>query len=224
VTDGDNVAMIAEDTSNFDDAVNAFTKALPAAHVIRVDKDQSGATIAPEICAWTPKKYDFVYPLFAPTHYLEMVHEAQCHPKYLGIGLTQGIDAVANLGCPDTRGAQFFNPSPAWHNRQNFDPAFEKAIAAKRQKEGSATDDDIVWLLWGLMKTVGALLKDAGPDLSREGFISAAEQASVHTGVYPDLHFTQSDHFGANQVHVLENVCNGDSGYYITKQSFVSKF
>jgi branched-chain amino acid transport system substrate-binding protein len=214
--------MVAEDTPNFDDAVDAFSKALPGADVLRVDKEQNGATIAPNLCTGTLKKYDFVYPLFAPVHYLEMVHAAECHPKYLGVGLTQGIDAVANLGCPDTAGAQFFNPSPAWQDRQKFDPGFEKAVAA-----GKTTDDDIVWLLWGLMKTVGELLQAAGKNLTREGFIYAAERASIHSGVYPDLHFSPSNHFGATQVHVLENVCKrrgNANGYYVTKEAFKSRF
>jgi branched-chain amino acid transport system substrate-binding protein len=218
VTDGSNVVMIAEDTPNFDDAVDAFSKALPGADILRVDKEQNGSTIAPNLCTGTIKNYDFVYPLFAPVHYLEMVHAAECHPKYLGIGLTQGIDAVARLGCPDTAGAQFFNPSPAWVDRQKFDPGFEKAIAA-----GKTTDDDIVWLLWGLMKTVGQLLENAGKNLTREGFIYSTERASVHSGVYPDLHFSPTNHFGANQVHVIENVCSGQ-GHYVTKAAFKSKF
>jgi hypothetical protein len=222
VTDGSNVAMIAEDTPNFDDAVDAFTKALPGTEVIRVDKEQNGSTLAPSLCTGTLKKFDFVFPLFAPVHYLEMVHAANCHPKYLGIGLTMGIDTVARLGCPDTAGAQYFNPSPAYADRQKFDPEYAKAIAAATKK-GDDTDDDIVWLLWGLMKTVGQLLDNAGKNLTREGFIYATERASVRSGVYPDLQYSPTDHFGATQVHVLENVCSG-GGRYVTRAAFKSKF
>ena len=47
-----------------------------------------------------------------------------------------------------------------------------------------------MWLLWGLMKDVGALLQNAGQNLTRGGFISATDHASIKTGVYPDLQFS----------------------------------
>jgi hypothetical protein len=74
------------------------------------------------------------------------------------------------------------------------------------------------------MKSVGQLLEKAGKNLTREGFIYAAERASVHSGVFPDLHFSPSNHFGANQVHVIQNVCPSSGGHYVTKEAFKSKF
>ena len=160
-----------------------------------------------------------------------MAKATSCHPQYMGVGLTNGIDQVASTGCAannSTQGAEFFNPSPAWQDRNSFDPSFETAIAAARKANGgSFPDDDIVWLLWGLSKDVGDLLKNAGQNLTRSGFISATEHARVRTGIYPALQFSPSDHFGASSVNDLVNVCKSrgnDAGYYKTKYSFKSSF
>src|SRR5207244_798857 len=111
----------------------------------------------------------------------------------------------------------FFNPSPAWQDRNRFDPSFERAIAAARRQDPNFPDDDIVWLEWGLMKDVAQLLQAAGKDPTRQGFMVAAERGQVQTGDYPPLRFSPTDHFGAREVHVIENVCKqrgNDSGYY----------
>jgi hypothetical protein len=227
-SDDKRIAMVAEDTSNFDDAVAVFQKEFPGATVYRPSKNENGSTMAANLCTGTLKNYDFVFPLVAPVYYIAMANAADCAPQYAGIGLTEGIDAVANLGCPNTLNAQYFNPSQAWNDRNKFDPNFEKAIAAAKKDNSSFPDDDIVYLLWGLMKTVGALLDNAGQNLTREGFIYATERATgIHTGVFPDLNFTPDNHFGASQVHVLQNVCQtrGNSkGYYVTKYAFKSSF
>src|SRR5207248_9973835 len=126
-----------------------------------------------------------------------------CNPKYMGVGLTNGIDQVASTGCAannSTQNAEFFNPSPAWQDRAKYDKSYEVAIAATRKTNPNFQDDDSVWLLWGLMKTMGQLLKHAGPNLTRSGFITSTEHATVPSSVYPALHYTPSDHFGANTV------------------------
>src|SRR5256714_2570537 len=138
-SDNSQVVMIAEDTPNFDDAVAQFQKDFPSAKVYRPAKNDDGSSMAANICAGPQSIYKVVFPLVAPVYYLEMAKAASCHPQYLGIGLST-IDQVASTGCAanrSTEGAQFFNPSPAWQNRNQFDPSFEKAIAAARNPEGS---------------------------------------------------------------------------------------
>jgi len=230
-SDNAQVVMIAEDTPNFDDAVAQFQKDFPSAKVYRPAKNDDGSSMAPNICAGPQPIYKVVYPLVAPVYYLEMAKAASCHPQYLGVGLTNGIDTVANAGCAannSTDQAQFFNPSPAWQDRNKFDKTYETAIAAaEKATNNNFPNDDIVWLLWGLMKDVGALLQNAGQNLTRGGFISATDHASIKTGVYPDLQFSPSNHFGARQVHVLQNVCKSrgnQAGYYITKYAFKTSF
>ena len=231
VTSGKDVAMVAENSSNFDDAVSAFQKAFPGVTVYRAGKNDNGSSMAANLCTGTLPNFKVVYPLVAPVYYLEMAKAANCHPQYAGVGLTEGIDTVANAGCAannSTLNAQFFNPSPAWQGHEKYDPSYDKAIAAAGN---GFPNDDIVWLLYGLMKDVGSLLQQGGKNLTRQGFISTTAHATVHTGVYPDLKFTPDDHFGASSVNVLQNVCksrgsgqNQQDGYYVTKYAFKSSF
>jgi hypothetical protein len=230
VTDGHDVAMVAENSSNFQDAVNAFTQAFPGVTVYRPGKNDNGSSMAANLCTGSIKNFKVVFPLVAPVYYLEMAKAANCNPQYAGVGLTEGIDTVASAGCAannSTVDAQFFNPSPAWDKHYQFDRSYDTAIQAAQKDKSDYPNDDIVWLLWGLMKDVGGLLQQGGQNLTREGFIYSTSHASVRTGVYPDLHYSPSDHFGASQVQVLQNICKSrgnSAGYYITKYSFKTAF
>lgn len=218
-TDGARVAMVATNTPNFDDSVAALQQAFPGVKVFRPEKNESGTSMAGNLCTGTLKRYDVVFPLTAPTYYLQMAGAAQCRPQYVGVGVTMGLDTVARTGCQAgraTEGARFFSPAPAFADSNKFDPGF-------RQAAGSAADD-IMWLLWGSSKALHQGFDLAGPNLTREGFIQAMSSASIKTGIFPDLQFSPSDHFGANQVHLLRNVCTGSGGNYVTEAAFKSSF
>ena len=43
------------------------------------------------------KNFDVVYPLVDPNYYLAMAGGASCHPQYAGVGITMGIDQVAQV-------------------------------------------------------------------------------------------------------------------------------
>ena len=218
-TDAAKVAMVATNTPNFDDAVGAFSQAFPGVKVFRPEKNESGASMAGNLCTGTLKRYEVVFPLTAPTYYLQMAGAAQCKPQYVGVGVTMGLDTVARTGCQAgraTENARFFSPAPAYADSNKFDPAF-------RQQAGSG-GDDIMWLLWASSRVIHQALLEAGPNLSREGLIQALSTASIKTGILPDLKFSPSNHFGARQVHVLRNVCSGSGGNYVTEAAFVSGF
>jgi branched-chain amino acid transport system substrate-binding protein len=218
-TDGARVAMVATNTPNFDDSVAAFQQAFPGVKVFRPEKNESGTSMAGNLCTGTLKRYDVVFPLTAPTYYLQMAGAAQCRPQYVGVGVTMGLDTVARTGCQagrSTEGARFFSPAPAYADTNQFDPGF-------RQVAGSAADD-IMWLLWASSKALHQGFHMAGPNLTREGYIQTLSSASIKTGILPDLQFSPSDHFGANQVHVLRNVCSGSGGNYVTEAAFKSSF
>ena len=214
------VAMVATDTPNFDDAVQAFTRAFPGVTVFRHGKNERGSSMAQNLCTATQKKFDVVFPLTAPTYYLEMAKFAQCRPQYVGVGITMGLDTVASTGCEadgSTLNARFFSPAPAFQDAPRFEPSFRNA----------GGQDDIHWLLWGLSKTLHALFLKSGKNLTREGFAASTSRATILSGVFPDLRYSPSDHFGARQVHVLRNVCQrrgNQAGYYVTERAFASGF
>jgi branched-chain amino acid transport system substrate-binding protein len=220
VRDASRVAMVATDTSNFDDAVSAFTQAYPGVQVFRPGKNERGWSVAQNLCTATQKNYDVVFPLTAPTYYLEMAKSAQCRPRYVGVGITMGLDQVASTGCEGdqaTRGARFFSPAPAFQDSDRYDSGFRAA----------GGQDDIEWLLWGLSKSLHPLLLKAGKNLTREGFVQSTSQAAVRTRVFPDVRYSPRDHFGALNFSVIENVCQrrgNQAGYYVTRQAFVSGF
>jgi hypothetical protein len=220
VRDASRVAMVATDTANFDDAVAAFTQAYPGVRVFRPGKNERGWSVAQNLCTATQRNFDAVFPLTAPTYYLEMAKAAQCRPRYVGVGITMGLDQVASTGCEGdqaTRGARFFSPAPAFQDSDRFDRGFRAA----------GGQDDIEWLLWGLSKSLHQLLVKAGQNLSREGFVYSTSRASVRSGVFPDAKYSPRDHFGALNFSVLENVCQrrgNQAGYYVTRQAFVSSF
>ncbi|MGH3341525.1 MAG: ABC transporter substrate-binding protein, partial [Carbonactinosporaceae bacterium] len=227
VTDASRVAAVITNTPNFDDTVQAFARAFPGVRIFRPDKNERGSSMAGNLCTGTVKNFDVVFPLAAPTYYLEMASAAACRPLYAGVGISMGLDQVASTGCEAngaTANARFFSPAPSFEDvrRGKWDPNFVRAARA-----AGVEPDDVMWLFWGQSRVLYELLVKAGRNLNREGFIASTSQASVRTGVYPDLRYTPSDHFGAQHVHVLRNVCRprGDqSGYYITEGAFVSRF
>jgi hypothetical protein len=227
VTDPSRVAAVITDTGNFDDAYLSFKNSFPNVQVFRPGKSERGSQMGPNLCTGSVKKFDVVFPLTAPAYYLEMAGNAACKPQYVGVGVTMGLDEVASIGCSTGRGtenARFLSPSPSFESARTESSYADFMSAA--QAEGIQADD-LVFLLWGLSKTLHQLLEKAGPNLTRQGFVASTETASVSTGVYPPLKFSASNHFGANQAHVLKNVCQsrGDlAGYYVTERKFVSGF
>jgi branched-chain amino acid transport system substrate-binding protein len=220
VRNASRVAMVATDTANFDDAVQAFTQSFPGVQVFRPGKNERGSSMAQNLCTATQRNYDVVFPLTAPTYYLEMAKAAQCRPRYAGVGITMGLDTVASTGCEGdqaTLGARFFSPAPAFQDSDRYDRGFRAAGGR----------DDIEWLLWGLSKSLHQVLLKAGKNLTREGFVQSTSRASVRTGVFPDARYSPRDHFGALNFSVLENVCQrrgNQAGYYVTRNAFVSNF
>jgi hypothetical protein len=227
VTDPSRVAAVITNTPNFDDAAQAFQKAFPGVRMIRPDKNEQGSSTAGNLCTGTTKNFDVVFPLTAPTFYLEMAAAAACKPLYAGVGVSMGLDSVASVGCEanqSTANARFFSPAPAFEDARQgkFDEQFMRAANA-----AGVTPDDVMWLLWGQSKVLHQVLERAGEDLTREGFIASTENSRVRTGVFPDLVYRPSDRFGAQHVHVLRNVCErrgNAAGYYVTEKAFASSF
>jgi branched-chain amino acid transport system substrate-binding protein len=206
------VTAVITNTPNFDDAATAFGQALPGANITRPEKNERGQTQAARLCTGTLKNFDIVFPLTAPTYFLEMAGSSKCNPQYVGVGITMGLNQVASVGC-QTGGmdnARFFSPAPAFIDAAKFDPVFKQAGGL----------DDIEFLLWGLSKTLHQLFLKAGQNLTREGFIASTQTAAVKSNVFPDLKYTPTNHFGASSVHILRADCS--KGQYITERPFYS--
>jgi hypothetical protein len=131
-----------------------------------------------------------------------------------------GLDQVASTGCSaagSTEGARFFNPTPAFADAGEYDADFLAAADA-----AGIEPDDVTWMMWGQSKVLHQMLDAAGEDLDRGAFMDAVAGQQFSTGVFPDLNYANGP-FGATQVSVLRNVCDG-GGHYETDFAFVNGF
>jgi branched-chain amino acid transport system substrate-binding protein len=208
------VAAVITNSPNFDDAASVFGQSLPGATMIRPEKNERGTTMAGRLCTGTLKNFDVVFPLTAPTYFLEVAGSSKCNPQYVGVGISMGLNQVAGVGC-QTGGmanARFFSPAPAFVDSDKYDPVFRQAGGL----------DDVEWLLWGLWKSIHQLLVQAGQNLTREGFIQSSATAKIKRTVFPEAAYSPTNHFGAKQVNVLRADCA--TRQYVTEAAFKSSF
>jgi branched-chain amino acid transport system substrate-binding protein len=223
------VAMVRGDTQNFEDAHTGFINAakqqgLTVVADDAIAKDADAATASSEaqkICSSVPPT-DIpnlvVYPLMSPKIFISFANAAasqRCFPRYAGIGITLGLNVVAQTVCPSgafSNGATFFSPFPGLDKIDQMDPDFHKKYA---------NGDDIGLALWGADKLLAFQLKAAGRNLTRESFIQSVLGKTFDTGVYPVADFTKS-RFGGTATHVLKANCNTQQ--FETESIFKSGF
>jgi ABC-type branched-subunit amino acid transport system substrate-binding protein len=217
------VLMIAERGSDLDDAVRAFRRACRGVHVRRVRANEVGTSYGSVLCSGTAPSYRAVYPLTSQAFFLQLARAARpCDPRYVGVGVTMGLDALADTFCAEggrTNHLRFLSPAPAFADSQRFDPGFERAA-----ESAGVLPDDIGWLLWGTNQAVHLLLEQTGSDLSRHAFIRTAANASVNVNGFGRLQFSPSNHFGGRAFSLLTNVCSGGGGHYETLRADLSGF
>ena len=223
------VGMIRGNTANFDDAHAGFLVAAQQAGLqvvkdIVLDKNASDAAALQaggQVCAGVNRP-EVMYPLIAPKIWAEIVAGANaqaCTPIWSGVGITEGLNIVATAVCgaaANTK-AHFFSPSMGIADAGKFDPDYVSAY----QKQNNKAGDDIGLILWGASKIIGTMLANAGKDLNRSSFVSANLGKLVHTGVYPDVNYTNT-RFGGTAVHVLKLNCGAQR--YDTEATFKTSF
>jgi hypothetical protein len=158
--------------------------------------------------------------LAGPYVFLNLATAAQgqaYHPIWMGPGMTNGLNPVAEIGCPAIAGARFLSPFPQLDVIDRFDP--EVRMAARRYNNAEATD--ITLVAWGLNKTLHRMLDAAGADLHRQGFLAALRSGrEFASNVFPPLRFGTGHPFGATQAHLLEADCT--QRRFKTSATFVS--
>ena len=220
---GEKNGMVRFNTPSFQDGHDAFfagmqSKGATVEYDRTVSKTASATdaqTVAAEICR--VPEVENVFPLTSPTWFLQLAQAANCKPQYAGMGLTMGLDTVANVGCKNNNSidkALFLSPFPAYFDSNKFDPDF-RAAGGK---------DDIEFGLWGSSKVIWKMLALAGKDLDHENASSTRPERGgpIKTGVLPDLQFSPSSHFGGKAMHLIRANCG--SSRYETVKSFASSF
>lgn len=223
-------AIVWFQTASFKDGHDAFLAEMKKAG-LTVDYDRAvpktaGTSEAQAVATELNQRgIDNVNLLLSPVFFLQMLNAAGAQgyrPQWVGAGIQFTFDTVASAGCGSGSldGAKMFAPFPAWIDSDKFDPDFRKAMQAIYPEENGG--DDFMWLGWSSAKGLHDMLEKAGPNLTREGFIDTLEGSKFFNGIGPHLSFTETNHFGANEVHVSEARCS-DRRWHTIK-TWVSDF
>ena len=221
------IAIVLNNTPALNETQQSVTKLAEAAGLdivrnSRIGKNASDSELLSEANALRSSGAEVVYLLTSPVNFIKLATNAQAQaysPVYMGPGITNGLNIVAEAGCPAIGSAKFLSPFPQLDVIDNLDPDYQKSY----QKYNGSKGDDIGLAEWGLSKVIGAMLQAAGKDLSRQSFVSALESGKEFaTNVYPVVTYSGSIRFGAKSAHLLEADC--DSRSFKTIAQFATGF
>ncbi|HEV7865115.1 MAG TPA: ABC transporter substrate-binding protein [Acidimicrobiia bacterium] len=221
------LAVVLNNTPALNETQQSVTRLAQAAGLnivrqSRIGKNASDSELLSEANALRASGAEVVYLLTSPVNFIKLATNAQAQaysPIYMGPGITNGLNIVAEAGCPAIGAAKFFSPFPQLDVIDNLDPDYQKSY----QKYNGGKGDDIGLAEWGLSKVIGSMLQAAGKDLSRQSFVAGLESGKEFaTNVYPVVSYSGSIRFGARSSHLLEADCN--SRTYKTIAQFTTGF
>jgi len=224
---GKKVGIAVADTESFTDAHASIQKAmkslgLDVVYDEKIPKNASQAEALSVANKMHTSGAEVIYFLASPTTFLNVASAAGGQgyiPKYIGPGITSGLNLVAQVGCPNIGSARFLSPFPQLDVIDKLDPDYQRAYQAKRGKAG----DDIGIALWGLAKTLHQMFLAAGKDMTRQSFVQTVESGKKFvSGVYPPVQYSSTNHLGGSQAHLLQADCG--SRTYKTAAQFASSF
>jgi ABC-type branched-subunit amino acid transport system substrate-binding protein len=207
------LAIVLNNTPALNETQQSITKQAQAGGLnivrqSRIGKNASDSELLSEANALRTSGAEVVYLLTSPVNFVKLATNGQAQaysPIWMGPGITNGINIVAEAGCPAIGPAKFFSPFPQLDVIDQLDPDYQKSY----QKYNGGKGDDIGLAEWGLSKVVGAMLQAAGKDLSRQSFLAALESGKEFaTNVYPIVSYNGTIRFGAKSAHLLEADCN----------------
>ena len=207
------LAIVLNNTPALNETQQSITKQAQTAGLnivrqSRIGKNASDSELLSEANALRTSGAEVVYLLTSPVNFVKLATNGQAQaysPIWMGPGITNGINIVAEAGCPAIGPAKFFSPFPQLDVIDQLDPDYQKSY----QKYNGGKGDDIGLAEWGLSKVVGAMLHAAGRDLSRQSLLAALESGKEFaTNVYPVVSYSGTIRFGAKSAHLLEADCN----------------
>lgn len=208
------VAIVRDRTPGFNNAIGKLDQELQSkGYETQIIQYQNGPSTAQAVSG-----FETAFPLMAPSDFVQIVRSpGGDNPKWVGMGITMGLNTVANAACRGTGyEGMFLSPFPGLNVIDDLDPDFNRA---------SGGGDDIELALWGLNKSMHEVFKAMGENnLHRQGFVQALENNRIETNVYPAANHSSENHFGTSTAHVLETDCA--NGRYITPSggTFVDGF
>ena len=219
------VGILTTDTPNYSDTHSALESAARSAgrQVVRssrINKNASQSETLAEANAMRTAGAEAVMMMVTPLVFLNLAHAAQgqaYNPLWTGPGLSNGLNLVAEFGCPSIGRATFLSPFPQLDVIDRFDADYKATYRRMNGEEG----DDLGLALWGLDKTLHRFFEATGRDLSRQRFLATLRSGrEFASDILPPVRYRPGDPFGASQAHVLQADCS--SRTYRTLHTFVS--
>ncbi|MGH8974621.1 MAG: ABC transporter substrate-binding protein, partial [Acidimicrobiia bacterium] len=219
------VGILTMNTPNYDDTHSALEGAARSAglQVVRsgrINKNATQSETLAEANALRTAGAEAVMMMVTPLIFLNLAHAAQGQaysPLWTGPGLSNGLNLVAEFGCPSIGKATFLSPFPQLDVIDRLDPDYR----AMYRKVNGEEADDLGLALWGLDKTLHRFFEATGQDLSRQRFMATLRSGrEFASNVLPPVHYGPGNPFGASQAHVLEADCSTRT--YKTLHTFVS--
>jgi ABC-type branched-subunit amino acid transport system substrate-binding protein len=207
------VAIVINNTPALNETQRAMTKAAQDAGLeivrnSRIGKNASDSELLSEANQLRTSGAEIVNILTSPVNFIKLATNAQAqayNPIYIGPGVTNGLNIVAEAGCPAIGAAKFLSPFPQLDAIDKLDPDYKPAYA----KYAGGEADDIGLAEWGLNKVLHRMLEATGQDLSRQSFLSTLTSGKEFvSNVYPVVSYTGSVRFGAKSMHLLEADCS----------------
>ena len=105
----------------------------------RIGKNASDSELLSEANALRTSGAEVVYLLTSPVNFVKLATNGQAQaysPIYMGPGITNGINIVAEAGCPAIGPAKFFSPFPQLDVIDQLDPDYQKSYQKYNGGEG----------------------------------------------------------------------------------------
>ena len=222
------VAVVVINTPNYDDSFSSLVAAakdvgLSVVRADRISKQPSESEVLAEANNLHTSGAEAVMLVVAPVTFLNLAHAAQGQaysPLWTGPGLSNGLNLVAEFGCPSIAGARFLSPFPQLDVIDRFDADYKPTY---RKYNKGEEPDDLGLAVWGMEKTLHQFFKAAGPDLGRAGLIRTIQSGQEFaSGIFPPLRYAPGRPYGSAQSHLLEADCANRR--YKTLATFASSF
>lgn len=224
---GEKVAMVVTDTPYFEDAIDAFETAvaelrIPYHATVRHPKGDT-SWYDQTVLELSQADVGVVFALTSGLDYIRLArraHVQRYEPRFVGVGIGFGLNAIARVACPAGDGALAFSPFPGMDQVARFDPEFDEAVERFELQR-----DDYAWIIWGASRFLHTVLdryeQQHGTDLTREDFRDFIERlGEFDSGIYPPMIYSPQDHFGARSVHILRQSCTTDGGEFVTDTTY----
>ena len=105
----------------------------------RIGKNASDSELLSEANALRASGAEVVYLLTSPVNFIKLATNGQAQaysPVFMGPGITNGLNIVAEAGCPAIGPAKFFSPFPQLDVIDQLDPDYQKSYAEVQRRKG----------------------------------------------------------------------------------------